>query len=169
MRTDASKVGAVTLSLLIALGSPACKKSTPSDVDSTPDVVDSSAPEENPLAKEIRQDFAKKFSCPEDRVEVKVRADIDPVKALAPNKEFPMGTPPDEVKADPGRYEKWKADRQQQLEIERYRYTQNTMFEVTGCQHTQILGCHAHRNGNKTYPNWPDCTEVTPAQPVRPR
>jgi hypothetical protein len=120
----------------------------------------SSAPAENPLAAGVRKDFGTTFSCPEERVAVKERSDIDPVQALAPGTVFAMGTPPDEVKADPERLAKWTSDQKAKIDGQRASYTGQTIFEVTGCGHTQFLGCRPHHRGGSVFPNWPDCAEA---------
>ena len=36
------------------------------------------------------------------------------------------------------------------------------VFELTGCNHTQILDCRAHHANGAVYPEWADCTEKKP-------
>jgi hypothetical protein len=163
----ATRVRAPGFVLVWVIGLSACTRSaSPAAAEvALPDVVavEAAAPDENPMSKRIGEDFAKKFSCPLDRVVVKVRDDIDPVRALVPGLDASMGTPPDDVKADPGRYEKWKADQQERLDDERRTYARNTMFEVGGCDHAQILGCHPHvKRPGLVSTISPDCTEVAP-------
>jgi hypothetical protein len=96
---------------------------------------------ESPLAKPVGTDLGKKYSCPDDRVAVKTRSDVDPMQALGKGASAALGTPSDEIKADPERYAKWKADREADMASSRARYAEYTVFEVTGCGHTEMLTC----------------------------
>ena len=99
------------------------------------------------LTSGAREDFAARYSCPEDRVEVKERSDLQPVQALGKANEVPA-TPPDEVKRDPARYAKWQQDQADRRESKLARYIGYEVIEVNGCGHTDILVCH-HPSGSK--------------------
>jgi hypothetical protein len=146
--------GAVAI-LLIAWAGTACRSGSsaaPSPPAApTPTPPASAEPDPNPLSDGIRKNFATKYSCPEARVVVKERSDLDPFKTLSQGEDFSLGNAPDEVRADPGRYAKWKADREQFVAREKQQYTQNTMFEVSGCNHTEILGCHPTRDAARPW------------------
>jgi len=109
------------------------------------------------MAKSLREDFGKQFSCPAGRVDVTLRADVDPVAALAPGQAFDLGTPPAEVKNDPERYARWKEDQAANRAV----YARDRVFAVSGCGHRQLLACHAHHRGAAVFPGWPDCTEIS--------
>ncbi len=171
---------AVCVTLAFAVGplaGLACKKSAPSDAQPAASAAPSASADTSDggpdaFTRNIAAEFGKKYSCPDDRVSVKERPDLDPVKTLAPDRDFSLGTPPDEVRADPGRYAKWKADREADVASARQRYSQDRMFEVSGCGHTDLEGCHAHKGagrqgGTAYYPDWPDCDPApAPPQPV---
>ena len=99
------------------------------------------------LTSGAREDFAARYSCPEDRVEVKARADLQPAQALGKANE-PPATPPDEVKRDPGRYAKWQRDQADRREAKLATYSGYEVIEASGCGHTDILVCH-HPGGSK--------------------
>jgi hypothetical protein len=99
------------------------------------------------LTSGAREDFAARYSCPEDRVEVKPRADLQPAQALGKMNEAPA-TPPDEVKRDPGRYAKWQQDQADRREAKLATYIGYEVMEASGCGHTEILVCH-HPGGSK--------------------
>jgi hypothetical protein len=89
-----------------------------------------------------REVFGSKYSCPDDRITLKPRPDINPGEALTPAGWLKPKTPPAEVKSDPGRLAKWKADEDERIERLRGGYSDYEMFEVSGCDHTSVLGCH---------------------------
>jgi hypothetical protein len=150
---------ALRLALVVALGSAACQKSTPSAGDDPPSQA---ADIDKLLATLIsggaQQQFGAKFSCPDDRVAVKMRPDIDPARALASKGDPPPAVPPDEVRNDPGRYAKWQED--QQVHGTRAIHARYTMLEVAGCGHTQIVGCR-NVHGGRGRGDWIDCIEAT--------
>jgi hypothetical protein len=99
------------------------------------------------LSSGAREDFAARYSCPEDRVEVKPRADIPPAQALArPGEVAP--SPSDEVKRDPARLAKWQKDQADRREARLSTYIGYEVLEATGCGHTELLVCH-HPGGSK--------------------
>jgi hypothetical protein len=86
-----------------------------------------------------KQDFARRYSCPEDRVTVRERKDVDPAVLLAPPA---TESPPAEVKSDPGRLAKWEADRKaKRAETEAGYRRSFTIFEASGCDHAALLAC----------------------------
>jgi hypothetical protein len=111
--------------LLLALGATACKQ----------------------LSSGAREDFAARYSCPEDRVVVKTRDDLTPAQALGKANE-PAAQPPDEVKRDPGRLAKWQKDQAERREARLATYIGYEVIEASGCGHTDILVCH-HPGGSK--------------------
>jgi hypothetical protein len=64
------------------------------------------------------------------------------------------------VKNDPERFAKWTADQDARKSNLRAMYSRNMLFEVAGCGHKQIVGCHPHTKGSAVYPDWADCSEV---------
>ena len=99
------------------------------------------------LTSGAREDFAARYSCPEDRVEVKSRGDLQPARALGKTSEA-SATPPDEVMRDPGRYAKWQQDQADRREEKLATYIGYEVIEANGCGHTEILVCH-HPGGSK--------------------
>ena len=87
-----------------------------------------------------KQEFSKKYSCPDDRVTVKERGDIDPATLLYPPSADEA--PPDEVKNDPGRLAKWQADHKEQRETVEAGYRRSyQIYEASGCDHAVLLAC----------------------------
>jgi hypothetical protein len=113
--------------LLLPLGATACKR----------------------LSTGAREDFAARHSCPEDRVEVKTRSDLQPAQVLGRAGEMPA-TPPDEVKKDPGRYAKWQKDQAERREATLATYSVYEVIEASGCGHNELLVCHHPRDENGT-------------------
>jgi hypothetical protein len=99
------------------------------------------------------EQFGTQFSCPKDRVEAKRRPDLDPSNAV------PVTQPPDEVKSDPGRLAKWNADQDKRRSLK----SDQQVFEVTGCGHTQLLNCRPHHAHGAVY-DYADCAEIKPSK-----
>ena len=99
------------------------------------------------LTSGAREDFAARYSCPEDRVEVKERVDLQPAQALGKANEVPA-SPSDEVKKDPGRLARWQKDQADRREAKLSTYIGYEVIEANGCGHTDILVCH-HPGGSK--------------------
>jgi hypothetical protein len=99
------------------------------------------------LSSGAREDFAARYSCPEDRVEVKPRVDLQPAQVLHRASDAPQ-TPPDEVKRDPGRLVKWERDQADRRESRAATYIGYEVLQATGCGHDEILVCH-HPGGSK--------------------
>jgi hypothetical protein len=93
-----------------------------------------------------REEFAKKFSCPDDRVEVVERKDLLAYDVLYGDRDELAKAPPEEVAADPERLAKWKADHQASDDTNRNFYNGFTVFEVSGCDHEVLMACH-HPSG----------------------
>jgi hypothetical protein len=87
-----------------------------------------------------REEFAKVHSCPEDRITVKERLDIGGFEGVNGYR-YERPAPPPEVEADPGRYAKWKKDQEETEERIENGYSSYDIFEVSGCDHTDILAC----------------------------
>jgi len=93
----------------------------------------------------VREHFAKDFTCPEKRIEVRERTDLKPSNW---SKETP---PPAEIAADPERLKMWQAKRDEQRG---YEDSSDTIFEARGCDHQKLYACHRH---NKD-PNYIMCS-----------
>jgi hypothetical protein len=146
----------------IVLVVPACKKEEKKpEPDSISAMVasiiaDAGGGGTNPdaMAKGARDQFGEKFSCPSDRVEAKRRTDLEGASAST-------AQPPDEVKNDPGRYEKWKADQEKDQARRDRTASEHQKFEINGCGHTQLVDCRPHHGPNgAVYPNSADCNEI---------
>jgi hypothetical protein len=96
-----------------------------------------------------REEFAKKFSCPDDRVQVVERADLHAYDVIHGDRDTFTKAPPEEVAADPGRLAKWKADHDESDDRNRSYYNSAyTVFEVSGCDHEVLMAC-THPGGVK--------------------
>lgn len=100
------------------------------------------------LEKGAREEFGEKFSCPDDRVSVRARSDLEPAEVLNGNQG--KRKPPDEVKRDPGRLAKWEKDEQERLAKQNRGYSGYEVFEVSGCDHKLLMVCH-HPNTQRGY------------------
>jgi hypothetical protein len=96
------------------------------------------------LAAGAREDFASKYSCPNDRVVVTPRPDISSLKA---NDMDVVLTPPPEVAKDPDRLAKWNEDQAKNRKRDEENYDDD-VFEVSGCDHRVIMACH-HMGSSK--------------------
>jgi hypothetical protein len=111
--------------------------------------------------------FAQQHSCPEERVQVREREDLDPeaVKWGAPT---PL-TPPDEVRRDPARLARFQRDQAEQQARRRASYAGYAVFEVSGCDHKELLVCH-HPGGSRGGTDAVSCSEgKQPSSPPPPR
>ena len=108
-----------------------------------------------------KDQFAKDFSCPEDRVTVRPRADLDSY-AL----EFGGGgaSPPPEVQKDPARYAMWK---KQQADSHASWNDRISAFEAKGCGHDAVYTCSHPNSGRNGAVNYADvsCTKATHQPP----
>jgi hypothetical protein len=84
--------------------------------------------------------FARLFSCPEDRVTVTPRNDIDPV-ALLGSEPISDDKAAEEVRRDPGRLAKWRQDREADRRTETKEHSRYRAFEVAGCDHSVLMLC----------------------------
>ncbi len=94
------------------------------------------------LGDEARDTFAKNFSCPEERVEVRERKDIRPSDWL--NSEVPPG----EVAADPARLAMWN---EQQAKLRADDDDRHSIFEVRGCGHELLYSCGHVSHGRASF------------------
>ena len=117
------------------------------------------------LSTGAREDFARRYSCPENRIDVKERTDLRAQDVLGPGQQ-PEAQPPDEVKNDPGRYAQWKKDQAEQRQGQAARYADYEVFELTGCGHAATLACHHPRTPNQQgdYPTLVACETATPGK-----
>jgi hypothetical protein len=80
-----------------------------------------------------KENFAKEFTCPDDRVEARVREDVTATQ-LAGRKE---PAPPAVVAADPARLALWRKEQSEREE----RDNRDHVVEVRGCGHEQTYKC----------------------------
>jgi hypothetical protein len=114
------------------------------------------APSAASLEGDVRDQFGKKFSCPNDRITIATRdAGIDDIAGKP-------ATPPDEVQKDPERLKKWNDDRARDLAERSASAATHFLFEVSGCGHTLLENCRAHHANGAVYPNAADCNDVAP-------
>ena len=115
------------------------------------------------LSTGAREDFARRFSCPAERIDVKRRAELraQDVVGVGQRPEVP---PPNEVKKDPGRYAEWKKQEAIARQLQGAQYADYEVFEATGCGHTTVLACHHPRTPDQRgdYPTLVSC-EAPPA------
>ncbi|MDC0684952.1 MULTISPECIES: hypothetical protein [Sorangium] len=93
-----------------------------------------------------REDFAERYSCPEDRVEVRERDDVKWSTVVLGD--APREAPPAEVKNDPGRLAKWHADRAEQDAETRETLDDLDVFQVRGCGHDELVACSHPADGD---------------------
>ncbi len=107
-----------------------------------------------------KEHFGEKFSCPEDRVEVRARPDLKWSKVVFGDR--PQEGPPDEVKKDPGRLAKWHEDhKDDNATLDRL-----DVFEAKGCGHELIMACyHPGDSEGRMETNRVACTDA-PAKPA---
>lgn len=82
-----------------------------------------------------KEHFAKDFTCPIDRVEVRPRKDLRPSdfeKRPRPSKE---------IAADPERLALWQAEQKKSLE---WMDNHDEIIEANGCGHEALYACHRH-------------------------
>lgn len=82
--------------------------------------------------------FAKEFSCPDDRVRIVPRSDVKWGSIIL---DQDQAAPPDEVKNDPGRYAKWKSEREKEKAEMRGTLDALDVYEGHGCDHDVLMGC----------------------------
>jgi len=109
-----------------------------------------------------REEFAKAYSCPEERVSVRARSDLkygDLVLSSSLQQE-----PADEVKKDPVRLAKWESDRRKEQAELRERLNRLDVFEVKGCAHVALLGCAHPEAGDGIATDQVSCWEIPSAR-----
>jgi len=110
-------------------------------------VIGLAAPACKGLKTGAKEEFAKKYSCPDDRVKVVERKDLQAYEVIFGKTE--EKEPPDEVKDDPERLAKWKADHAESDSKGRsYFNSSYDVFQVSGCDHDVVMACH-HPTGSK--------------------
>lgn len=82
-----------------------------------------------------RETFSLQFSCPEERLAVTARADVD---AYALRFASAMPKPPPEVSVDPARLAVWQRDQDRARAAWNGRFT---AFQVRGCEHQETYLC----------------------------
>ncbi len=114
------------------------------------------------LSTGAREDFARRYSCPEERISGKARTDLRAQDVIGAGQQ-PEVQPPDEVKKDPGRYAEWEKHQAGVRQQQAAQYADYEVFEVTGCGHTTILACHHPRTPNQQgdYPTLVSCEAAT--------
>ncbi len=117
------------------------------------------------LGTGAREDFARRYSCPEDRIAVNARSDLRAQDVLGAGQQ-PEVQPPHEVKSDPGRYAEWKKDQAEQQRRLAASYADWEVFELTGCGHAATLACHHPRTPDQQgdYPTLVACAMATPSE-----
>ncbi|HEY6462597.1 MAG TPA: hypothetical protein VIY73_20655 [Polyangiaceae bacterium] len=81
-----------------------------------------------------KETFAAKYTCPEGRIEARVREDVTETQLANRKKQ----TPPAEVAADPGRLALWQ---KQEAEKEKRANAGQVIVEARGCGHEVIYSC----------------------------
>jgi hypothetical protein len=92
-----------------------------------------------------REDFAERYSCPEERVEVRERTDVKWSTVVLGG--ATQEAPPAEVKDDPARLAKWNADRAEKDAETRKSLDNLDVFQVSGCGHDELVACAHPRDG----------------------
>ncbi|MGZ3417100.1 MAG: hypothetical protein ACXVEF_36440 [Polyangiales bacterium] len=91
------------------------------------------------LSTGAREDFAKKHSCPVARVTVTPRSDLKYGDLVVKES---TDEPPEDVKKDPERLAKFKADKAEESSELRKNLNSNLdMFQVKGCDLDVLMGC----------------------------
>lgn len=113
------------------------------------------------LGDGARETFAKKYSCPEDRIAVQERKDLN-YAALVFREGEPV--PSEGVRADPARLAKFHQDQAdiRAQEMERLNALQYQLYQVEGCNEDLLLACRhpVHHEGG-TLVNEVTCISVT--------
>jgi len=109
------------------------------------------------LSTGAREDFGRRYSCPDDRITWKPRDDLPADEVMGLRMLEPR--PPPAVQQDPGRFAKWQADRAQDRARMAHFNDAYQVFEVSGCGHTDILACRhpTSPDGRGTYPGRVSC------------
>jgi hypothetical protein len=92
---------------------------------------------------QAKEDFAKKFSCPEEQVTVKDRKDLNADDVLERDrKPRKKDVAPPEIASDPARLAKWTKDRDDAEAARRSFHSSYDVLEVAGCGHKNLVVCH---------------------------
>jgi hypothetical protein len=112
------------------------------------------------LSTGAREDFAKKYSCPESRVKVIARSDLHYGDLAVQDS---VEEPPEEVKKDPERLAKFKKDKaEEKADLKKTLSSNLDMFQVQGCDHDVLMGCgHGSDNDGSTHPDVVVCFEIS--------
>lgn len=114
------------------------------------------------LATGAKEEFGEKLSCPVDRVVVKGRSDLKYGDLVIAQRTAEL--PPEEIGKDPQRLAKWQNDRRKAQEKQQRDLNGLAMFEVSGCDHTLLLGCrHPSHDGNSIATHEVECFELPAA------
>ncbi len=112
------------------------------------------------LSTGARDRFGIEYSCPEDRITVRSRSDIDygdrVLAGLAPE------APSREVSGDPARLAKWRDDQAAEHARIRAECDDYSVFQVTGCGHEELLACAHPSDSEGTYLGVVTCAKVPP-------
>lgn len=93
-----------------------------------------------------RARFGMIYSCPDDRVQVKPRTDLQWGALRSRLLPEPANVPDPEVAADPARLAKWQEVQTETRARKTEAYNDFDVFEVEGCGHKAFLGCLHPRN-----------------------
>jgi hypothetical protein len=91
------------------------------------------------LAQGARQQFIAEYSCPSERVTLAELKGVQPSQLFAAD--WRAGTPPDEVRADPGRLAQWRAEEDERRKGWEAWINSSRLFRLSGCGHAAILAC----------------------------
>jgi hypothetical protein len=92
---------------------------------------------------QAKEDFAKKFSCPEEQVTVKDRKDLNADDVLERDrKPRKKDVAPPEIASDRARLAKWTKDRDDAEATRRSFHSSYDVLEVAGCGHKNLVVCH---------------------------
>ncbi len=89
-----------------------------------------------------KEEFARSFTCPLDRVESHARSDLHAADFESKSRK----TPPKDIAADPERLKIWEADRKRATDFDDSR---DQIVEVRGCGHEVLYACHRFKSGNR--------------------
>jgi hypothetical protein len=118
-----------------------------------------------PAVNAVRGQFAGDTDCPDSRVSVKVRSDLDPTPP--PSHRLEPANPPAEVAGDPQKLAAWNADlaemrrrHEEEDEARRQEWANTTVVEAQGCDVRKLYVCKA--SGPKASPV---CSELATSRP----
>jgi hypothetical protein len=91
------------------------------------------------LAAGARQAFVASYSCPSERVTLAKITDAKASDLFA--SEWRASTPPEEVRADPGRLAQWQAGETARRKAWESWINSSSLFRLSGCGHTVVEAC----------------------------